>query len=488
MRKLLVLILTICLITSIFCITASAIEDPASDVVLRVRATKPNGDVVLVGDYKDIVEGWKVAMGYANDSDEMEDNGYVRIIIDLYTDWKAQNGMFCEKGDGFNEGALYFDADAKVTLNLNGHTINRGLTERRDDGEVIYINDDADIIINDGTIKGGYSTNGAGGIYIDDAYVTLNNVNVVGNSVSEDDGAGIGVYYGATLTMNGGSVSDNTMYNRTGCWIMCGAGIYIDDSKAYLKGVTFQNNQGDYIYDVGAAFYAEDSMVYMDDCDVIGNGKKDNPKTGVGHYSMIYCVDTEITVKNSRFTDNGYATKLTSGNRILPTNIFKIQESVLVMDNCKFTNNLVTHLLHIDDSRVTITNTDFRDGNSNAIYGNAEGTGNNITNCKFAIGSEEIRKIYPDTFFFDTFNAKKTYISGLNFVNCDFGEATFNHREAATFDDLPLEGSIVGEGSMTNILVIISLVVSGVSIFLTVYYNKKKAAPVAANNTTEAEE
>ena len=47
--------------------------------------------------------------------------------------------------------------------------------------------------------------------------------------------------------------------------------------------------------------------------------------------------------------------------------------------------------------------------------------------------------------------------------------------------------SIFGEGSLTNILVIISLIASGVSIFLTVYYNKKKTAPVAVNNV-EAED
>ena len=32
----------------------------------------------------------------------------------------------------------------------------------------MYIDEDADVIINDGTIKGGYSCNGAGGIHIND--------------------------------------------------------------------------------------------------------------------------------------------------------------------------------------------------------------------------------------------------------------------------------------------------------------------------------
>ncbi|MBR6556135.1 MAG: hypothetical protein IKT60_01775, partial [Clostridia bacterium] len=47
--------------------------------------------------------------------------------------------------------------------------------------------------------------------------------------------------------------------------------------------------------------------------------------------------------------------------------------------------------------------------------------------------------------------------------------------------------SIFGEGSLTMIVALLALISSGVAIFLTVYYNKKKTAPVAAD-TKEAEE
>ena len=49
-------------------------------------------------------------------------------------------------------------------------------------------------------------------------------------------------------------------------------------------------------------------------------------------------------------------------------------------------------------------------------------------------------------------------------------------------------GSIFGEGSLTMIVAILALVSSAVSIFLTVYYNKKKAVPVTANNAEETED
>ena len=48
--------------------------------------------------------------------------------------------------------------------------------------------------------------------------------------------------------------------------------------------------------------------------------------------------------------------------------------------------------------------------------------------------------------------------------------------------------SIFGEGSLTMIVSMLTLIVSCVSVFLTVHYNKKKAAPVAANNAEKEEE
>jgi hypothetical protein len=49
-------------------------------------------------------------------------------------------------------------------------------------------------------------------------------------------------------------------------------------------------------------------------------------------------------------------------------------------------------------------------------------------------------------------------------------------------------GSIFGEGSLTMIVALLALIASGVAIFLTVYYNKKKTAPVAADKEEETED
>jgi hypothetical protein len=48
--------------------------------------------------------------------------------------------------------------------------------------------------------------------------------------------------------------------------------------------------------------------------------------------------------------------------------------------------------------------------------------------------------------------------------------------------------SIFGEGSLAMIFALLALISSGVAIFLVVYYNKKKAVPVTADNAEETVE
>ena len=73
-------------------------------------------------------------------------------------------------------------------------------------------------------------------------------------------------------------------------------------------------------------------------------------------------------------------------------------------------------------------------------------------------------------------------------------DSTFFDKDCIVFEDTDALdgrarrfGSIFGEGSLTMIVAFLSLIASGVAIFLVVYYNKKKAAPVAANGATDTE-
>ena len=75
----------------------------------------------------------------------------------------------------------------------------------------------------------------------------------------------------------------------------------------------------------------------------------------------------------------------------------------------------------------------------------------------------------------------------MTFTDCDFGDSTFVGKEFMKISGNNATASIFGEGSLTMIVALLALIASAVSIFLTVYYNKKKAVPEAAD-TKEAED
>ena len=305
MKKLFAIIMTACPLASMLCITAFAADEPADGVVLRVSALKRDDTTVVIKDYTVFEDGWNAAMELASNSKEMNTNDYARVIVDIYADWNANaDGEFTESswnGKGFNWDAIYFQPNVKITLNLNGHTINRGLTKWEYNGEVMYIDKRADVIINDGTITGGFSCNGAGGIHINDsANVELNNVNIVRNSTDDDDGAGIAVYGGATLTMNGGTIVGNKANGSS-----VGGGIYVRRARATLNDVLISDNelitssvQGQGNWATGAGCCVSEGTLTLNKCTV-----KDNHSARYGG-GLALMYGGNLVVNNCTVTGN----------------------------------------------------------------------------------------------------------------------------------------------------------------------------------------
>ena len=494
MKKIFAIIMTICLLASSLCVPALAADAPAAGVVLRVSAlTKTDSNTSktqVLEDFESFQDGWNYAMKIAGDDDTMYDNKYERIVVDIYTDWNAKNGRFTEEswnGKGFRNDTIFVPADAKVTLNLNGHTINRGLTDDIDDGEVMFINDDADIIINNGTIKGGYSNSEGGGLYIEGATVTLNNVNITGNKVEDDDGAGIAAYGDTTLIINGGSISDNLVYRS---WVddLYGGAIYIENSTAFLTGVTIKGNAPDassnWLY--GAVIYSKNSLIKIINCTVQENGLPEYD--GVAHgdvNTIIYADESTIVIENTDFIDNGHKSIKRFGQKYktspIPNALLHATDSYLTLTGGNFTGNDMAFLFRLSDTTAYVEEVDFTDNDAYALYTNNDSSTPSVfTNCKFGA-----RKPFNDSFEFD-FQFKDDE-SGVTFEDCTFNNSTFNDKNAATFfggNVSNTAGSIFGEGSLTMIVAILALVASAVSILLIVNMNKK-LVPVTANSTAE---
>ena len=525
MRKLLAFVLSLCMVASMLCITVFAEDIPSEEVppaagtVIRVSGLKADGaKTEIVQEYTNHAVGWEAAIDLARSSKEMKAKGFIRVVVDLYADWTAVKGEFCNSGDGFNWDAIYFPADVRVTVNMNGHTIDRGIRDAYQyNGEVMYIDEDADVIINNGTITGGYSCNGAGGIHInDDAKVTLNNVNVVRNKVQDDDGGAIALYDGATLIMNGGSISNNDI-TRTDAFgaagPMYGGGIYAEDSTVVLKSVTIANNycadNGTY----GSAIGARESSVSMERCSVFDNdlGMK-NAKGKIWTSPFLICTeDSTLTIKATTFRHNGGRGRdgsWTAATSFEPYAVLGLYNSELVMsDGCKFTDNIYTYAIALYNTKITVSDTDFTGNKTMAIYESDESAyGSTVSRCKFSRGTPT--KYYTDTFHFNG-------NSNIQFTECNFGDATFvgfdlgnialQQGEAIEGETTPPEivegetvnteisflekpgniiilpedadpakvGSMVGNGSLSMVISLAALAISVVCLGVTLTINKK---------------
>ena len=500
MKRIFAIFMTICLLAGALSITAFAADEPATGVVMTVSGLTKDGSV-KIEDYTSFEAGWNFAMEKAKDSKYLDNNQYDRIVVDFFADWKAnEEGVFGDDdGVGFPEYTIYIPEKARVMLNMNGHTIDRGLGDRNQfDGEVIYIDEKAEVIINGGksgdaiaraddtnatfgTITGGNNDGGAGGIYIqDDAKVILNNVKIVNNVADGDYGAGIAVYDGATLIMNGGGFIGNKNNSFTapsfGIYAL-GGGIYIEDSTASFDNVLFEGNQFTYNSGSGAALYAYDSSVTMNKCKVVGNGKKKEADGTVGAISIITIEDGEMFIKETDFIGNGGGIEDHLGTTCLIDVDMYIGTPQLSVDNCTFTQNTVGYIFDSVNQDVTVTQSRFTDNKANVLHCSSD-TESIFTYCVF---NNNIGGLSDNNYTINVDFVGK----GPTFINCDMGNSTYNDRNSVQI--VNGVGSIFGEGSLALIVAFVALVASVAAIVVNVS-SKKKAVPVAANNEVKTED
>ena len=502
MKRIFAILMTICLLAGALSITAFAADEPATGVVMTVSGLTNDGPV-KIENYTSFEAGWNFAMEKAKDRKYLDDNQYDRIVVDLLADWKANaKGVFGDDdGVGFPEDTIYIPEKARVMLNMNGHTIDRGLGDRNQfDGEVIYIDENADVIINGGkngdtiaraddtnatvqfgTITGGNNDGGAGGIYIqDDAKVILNNVKIVNNVADGDYGAGIAVYDGAKFTMNGGGFigNKNNSFTATSFGIYAlGGGIYIEDSTASFDNVLFEDNQFTYHMGYGAALYAYDSSVVLNKCKVVDNGKKNEADGTVGARSIITVEDGEMFIKETDFIGNGGAVgDLYDATCLIAVDTY-IGSSQISIDNCTFSQNTVGYILDSVNQDVTVTQSRFTDNKSNVLHCSSD-TETIFTDCVF---DNNIGMLSDNNYTINVDFVGK----GPTFVNCDMGNSTYNDRNRVQIENGV--GSIFGEGSLALIVAFVALVASVAAIVVNVS-SKKKAVSVAANNEVKTED
>ena len=199
-----------------------------------------------------------------------------------------------------------------VTLDLNGFTLNRGLTECRDLGSVIRVEPGATLTVKDssnnnsGVITGGASWNGGG--ICNHGTLTLEGGTISGNkSLHNRYGGGGGIYNGsyegskATLTLAGGVIAYNEarqgggVYNSDGT-VIIQKGSYsvtvLSQLKTYETNVTIKNNTAS---DAGCGIYTERDISIQGAPYISGNYNDED----------IYLLTGKVLKLTGKLTKNG---------------------------------------------------------------------------------------------------------------------------------------------------------------------------------------
>ncbi len=131
---------------------------------------------------------------------------------------------------------LTFGMNRDVTLNLNGHTINRAMQSAASNGYAIRVMGGSVTITGGGTVTGGMGIYEGGGICVSGGSLTLSGgTDVTGNSAIM--GGGIYVGNSAALIISGGSVTGNTATEGEG------GGVYVRDGGSFtLSGGSISGN------------------------------------------------------------------------------------------------------------------------------------------------------------------------------------------------------------------------------------------------------
>lgn len=144
--------------------------------------------------------------------------------------------------------------DNTLTLDLNGHTINRALTAPTAGGNVITV--EGALTLTDGkgggTITGGNNAHDGGGVVVDGGELVMNGGNITGNRTGFC-GGGVFVSNVGAFTLSGGAISGNTA-------VASGGGVYLSAARADMAGGVIENNTVS--DDSGGSVYVEDEATF----------------------------------------------------------------------------------------------------------------------------------------------------------------------------------------------------------------------------------
>ena len=168
---------------------------------------------------------------------------------------------------------LNIPAGHHVIIDLNGHTINRNLTEATSEGQVFYVHgsnptkNPASLTIRDsqggGSITGGYtkSDTGGGAIYVNNySSLIIEGGTITGNKCTNYGGGAISASDNVTVRMTGGSITGNVGNTSNNSAYLAAGAVYLkEQSNFYLSGGSITDNI------CGGHYKGQDNILYGKD-------------------------------------------------------------------------------------------------------------------------------------------------------------------------------------------------------------------------------
>ena len=271
-------------------------------------------------------------------ADSLADSTGATYTVRLEADWGAEGGNF-GSGTGYTYGALNVPKDAKIELDLNGHTLSRNLSAARSNGYVINVAGEFTLKDTSGTqlgmVTGGNNntSNGAGGIYVNNSGTfNFEGGNVANNSYSggsQNGSGGVYIFTNSNLNMSeGAKISGN---NRKG--LSChnygqinitGGTVSGNSSKDFTAGINLGST-----YSSKSSFNASNLT--------ISNNVLLSSSVETYHGAGVY-MNNSGTVNLTNCTITGNISQATN-HELYDAGAIYNRNTVLVLDNCYISEN-----------------------------------------------------------------------------------------------------------------------------------------------------
>ena len=320
---------------------------------------------------------------------------------DYNSAWNAaQNGVeIIMKSDWDLSDRLILSNGHEAKINMNGHAIKRSLDSGIDDGEVIYVDENASLTLtgseedstfkikyynedqdldfkSGGIVMGGYSTSGAGGIVMEKgSTLTLNDVDIVNNRAADGDGGGIGI--------DGDDCTINLNSNSRICYNQAtdeGGGIYVDGESAYINVDASEISSNVAAYGGGIESNDDATRITLDNNSTISNNQANVDGGGVYFYEPYGLIKSnDKTGKISSNFAGIYNYQPKGGGVYFESDAF--QTNTAAIENITFEDNTVNinqygmgGAIYANLNNVEITNCTFKNNkayNGGALYCNS---------------------------------------------------------------------------------------------------------------------